>query len=81
MSSFFKGPKIPEIQPMQVPVYVPPVESKVSEEAEEVKATEEETLAAEKAKIRTRAKKRTILTGPRGILTPPNVQYKTLLGQ
>jgi len=84
MSRIFKPPKVPDVPVIEVPVYTPPAaaEPEPEPEVKEIKEIEEETEEKEKKKIQKGAtRKKTILTGPRGILSAPVVKFKTLLGE
>lgn len=71
VKKMMQGPELQETQQVTPPAVVepPPVEEK---EVERIAEEEKETLK--------KKKKGTILTGPRGVLEPANVSYKTLLG-
>lgn len=71
--SLFKSPKIPEVQSVATPT----VTETVPTSTEDITELQEE----EKKKIKKGKARGTILTGPRGILTEPSVEIKTLLGE
>ena len=75
MSSMFRSPKFPDIQQPPPPVVPPPPPAPDTKEEEKIREEE-------KKKIRKgREKRSTILTSERGILTPAQVNLKTLLGE
>ena len=85
MSFIFGGSKQPEIRTVTPPKLPAEKKSIVTTPSATPPTTKEEQtkiVEEEKKKI-TKGKKRrgTILTGPRGILTKPKVERKTLLGE
>ena len=70
--------KKPQAMPTPKPVAPPVTPKPVPTSPEDIEKLRKE----EEKKIRKgRPKRTTLLTGPRGVLTPPEVQRKTLLGE